>query len=142
MQRKVDELGERLLQRGGRVEAGVVLSERIVRAEKCQWIGLEESGDAAEQGRPIGGRVGRARASSTEPRNSLRRMRRQNSSSRVKPILRLVAGDETRVDGADRGPDDPVRLDPGFMQRLVDAGLVGPERAAALKHQHDLAIAR
>ena len=46
------------------------------------------------------------------------------------------------VDGADRGADDPVGLDAGFVQRLVDAGLVGAQRAAALQHQHDLAEGR
>ena len=51
----------------------------------------------------------------------------------------LIAGDQARVDGADRGADDPVRLDAGFVQGLVDAGLVGAERAAALEDQHDLA---
>ena len=28
---------------------------------------------------------------------------------------------------------------PAFVQCLVDAGLIGAERAAALQHQHDLA---
>ena len=54
--------------------------------------------------------------------------------------LRRVAGDEAGVDGADRGADDPVRLDAGLVQRLVDAGLVGAERAAALEHEHDLPV--
>src|SRR4029450_6774507 len=53
-ERKVDEIGQGLLQRSRRVEAGFVPSERIVRAKKCQRIELEESRNAAEQGRPIG----------------------------------------------------------------------------------------
>ncbi len=36
-------------------------------------------------------------------------------------------------------PIDPVRLDSSFVQRLIDAGLVGTQRAAALQYQHDLA---
>ena len=55
------------------------------------------------------------------------------------PVLRRIARDQAGIDGADRGADDPVRLDAGFVQRLIDAGLVGAERAAALQHQHDLA---
>src|SRR5262249_11119431 len=55
------------------------------------------------------------------------------------PAVRLVAGDETGVDGPDRRSDDPVRLDAGFVQRLIDAGLISPERAATLQHQNDLA---
>ena len=40
-------------------------------------------------------------------------------------------------------PDTPIGLDLGFMQRLVDASLVGPERTAALQHQrHALAAVR
>ena len=53
-------------------------------------------------------------------------------------MLRLIARDQARIDGADRGADDPVRLDAGLVQRLVDAGLIGAERTTALQHQHDL----
>ncbi len=49
-----------------------------------------------------------------------------------------IAGDQRGVDGADRGADDPVGLDPGFVQRLVNADLVGAEGAAALQHQDNL----
>ena len=55
------------------------------------------------------------------------------------PVGWIVAGDEAGVDRADRGADHPVRLDAGLMQRLVDADLVGTQRAATLQHQHDLA---
>src|SRR5690242_5186952 len=53
-------------------------------------------------------------------------------------VLRLVAGDDGAIDGADRGADDPVGLDALFAQGFVDAGLIGAERAAALEHQHGL----
>ena len=49
-----------------------------------------------------------------------------------------VAGDQRGVDGADRRSDHPVGLDAGLVQRLVDADLIGAERAAALQHEHDL----
>src|SRR5262249_8156484 len=45
---KIDKPGQSLLQRSRRVETGIVASQRIMRAEKRQWIGLEESRDAAE----------------------------------------------------------------------------------------------
>ena len=54
----------------------------------------------------------------------------------------LVAGDQAGVDRADRGADHPVWLDAGFMQRLIDADLIGAERAATLQHQHYLADVR
>ena len=34
----------------------------------------------------------------------------------------------------------PDELDAGFVQALVDAALVGPERAAALQHQRDRGV--
>jgi hypothetical protein len=57
-------------------------------------------------------------------------------------VLWLVAGDDGGVDRADRRSDQPVGLDPGLVQGLVDAGLVGAERAAALEDEDDLAELR
>src|SRR5262249_44056935 len=57
----VDQVGERLGEWRGGEGAGAVASERIVRAEKSQRIGGKESGNAAEQGRPIGRGVGELR---------------------------------------------------------------------------------
>ena len=53
------------------------------------------------------------------------------------PALRRVAGDDGGIDGADRDADHPIRFQPGLMQSLVDAGLIGAERAAALQNQAD-----
>ena len=74
------------------------------------------------------------------PHRLERSTRRQNSWSFGKTVLRLVAGDDARIDGADRGADQPVRLDAGVVQRLIDAALIGAERASALQHEHDLAV--
>src|SRR5215470_17473812 len=46
-----------------------------------------------------------------------------------------VAGDDRRVDGADRHAAHPARFEPTVLQRLIDPGLVGTERPAALQHQ-------
>ena len=40
-----------------------------------------------------------------------------------------------RVDGADRDACDPVWMDIGLGESLVDSGLIGSERAATLQHQ-------
>ena len=48
-----------------------------------------------------------------------------------------VAGDDGTIDGADRDAGDPVGMDVGFRQRLVDASLVCPQRTAALQKQGD-----
>src|SRR5260221_4579850 len=136
-ERKVDEIGQGLLQRSRRVEAGFVLSERIVRAEKSQRLGLEESGNAAHQGRPV-----RRRAAKHRPVRQTPELLAPHTTPEflqpVEAILGLVARDQTGVDGADRRADDPIRLDPGFMQCLIDARLVGAERAAALEDKDDL----
>ena len=55
----------------------------------------------------------------------------------VEPRLGRVAGDQRRVDRADGNPGHPLRLQVGFDQRLIDAGLERAERAAALQHQGD-----
>ena len=59
----------------------------------------------------------------------------------LQPLLRPVAGDDGGIDGADGDAGHPVRLQPGFMQGLIDAGLIGAQRAAALQHQGDAAAA-
>src|SRR5262249_26828965 len=55
-------------------------------------------------------------------------------------VFRLVPGDETRVDGADRSADDPVGLDACLMQRLIDAALISAERPSALQDENNLTI--
>jgi hypothetical protein len=79
---------------------------------------------------------------------------RKASPSRVVPDLALgdelpertqavessaprIAGDDRRIDGTDRHAGHPVWLDVGLVQGLIDAGLIGPEGAAALQHQRD-----
>ncbi len=77
-------------------------------------------------------------SSALMPQSGLRSIRVHNSRRRSSRLSELVAGDDGGVDGADRGADDPVRLDAGFMHGLIDAALVGAERAAALEHQDHL----
>ena len=102
-------------------------------------MGLEEGRDAAGHGEPVREPGRRTAAPTPWPlRTGPCSTRLQNSLSRGSRSSTVVAGDQAGVDGADRGADHPVRLDAGLVQRLVDAGLIGPERAAALQHQHDL----
>src|SRR5262245_65079880 len=53
------------------------------------------------------------------------------------PRLGCVAGDQGRVDGADRNPGNPIGMQVRLGQSLIDAGLEGAERAAALQDQGD-----
>ena len=52
------------------------------------------------------------------------------------PALRRVAGDQRRVDRADRNAGHPIRREAGLGEPLVDACLVGARGAAALQHQN------
>ncbi len=53
------------------------------------------------------------------------------------PLSRRVAGYDRRVDSADRHAANPVRLHAGFVQGLIDAGLIGTECPATLQDQRD-----
>src|SRR5262249_46753674 len=104
-------------------------------------VGLEESRDAAKHCRPVVRGVGSRRPARAAPQ----RLAAAAATKLLKPgepVLGLVAGNQARIDGADRGADDPVRFDLRFVQGLIDAGLVGAERATALKHQRDLPFVR
>jgi hypothetical protein len=48
-----------------------------------------------------------------------------------------IACNNGTIDGSDRYAGDPVRMDIGFGQGLVDASLVCPQRSAALQEQGD-----
>jgi hypothetical protein len=51
--------------------------------------------------------------------------------------LRRVTGDDRGIDRTDRYSRHPVGMKIGFRQRVVYAGLVGAERAAALQRQRN-----
>jgi len=48
-----------------------------------------------------------------------------------------IACNNGTIDGSDRDAGDPVRMDIGFGQSLVDASLVRAQRTAALQEQGD-----
>ena len=51
-----------------------------------------------------------------------------------------IAGDQACIDRADRRAHNPVRFNGVFVQRVIDARLVGAERTSALQNQDDLTI--
>ena len=51
------------------------------------------------------------------------------------PLFRGIARDQGRIDSADRDAGDPIRLDIGFGERLVDASLIGAQRTPALQDE-------
>src|SRR5262249_15894381 len=104
-------------------------------------IGLKEAGNAAEHCRPVVRRIGYTRPARPAPQ-FLAAHAPPKLLQPVKTVFWLVAGNQARVYGADRGADDPLSLHLSFMQRLIDAGLVGAQCAAALKDQNRLTLVR
>ena len=60
-------------------------------------------------------------------------------AQRRQPPLRRIAGDQRGIDGADADTGHPFRLQPRLVECLIDAALIGAQRAAALQHQRDAA---
>src|SRR5271166_1445523 len=111
-------------------------------AHEGQRIGPEEARDSGGERVPIG----KARADPRQAGEGLEHRGVLDAppeiSQLAEPILRLVSSDDGGVDCAYRRSDQPVGLDAGLVQRLVDAGLVRSERAAALEDEDDLAELR
>jgi len=49
----------------------------------------------------------------------------------------MIAGDQGRIDGADRYAGHPVEIDIRLGHGLINATLIGAERASALKEERD-----
>src|SRR6516164_4228375 len=49
----------------------------------------------------------------------------------------LIAGNKRRVNSSDRNARDPVRMQIGLRQGLINAALIGAKGTAALQHQCD-----
>ena len=134
----VDQVGQRLRQRRCRVVAGALGAQGHPRAPKGQRVGLEEAIHPGSHGHGVGphrtadpGSCGHLPERAVlDPAPELLKARQ--------PLARRIAGDQAGVDGADRGADHPVGLQPDLLHRFIDAGLIGAQRAAALEHQHHL----
>src|SRR5690349_10441787 len=103
--------------------------------EERERVRPEEAGYAVRQRRPVGQASPDPWQGGPDVEVGALLDRRPEGLQLGDPVLRLIAGDEAGIDRTDRGADDPVGLDAGLMQRLVDAGLVGAERSAALQDQ-------
>ena len=135
---EVDQAAKSRLQRVGRIVSGTLDADReMVRPERVR-ARFEESRHAAHDRVQVGERIAeKGRGPELLERRSTAKAVPEFAQLRH-AVLRRVAGDERAVDGADRCSDDPVRRDTAFDQRLVDAGLIGAERAPALQHEHRL----
>ena len=136
---EIDELKKRLLQRRNRIIAGMIRTERIGVANMSQRIGLEEAGNPLRDRRPDREPfVEAGKGIADVPNRRLLHPLPKFLEPR-EPLPGFIAGNQARIDGADRGADDPIGLDALLMQRLIDPRLIRAECAATLQHQHDLA---
>ena len=144
---EVDESLQRLLQRCRVVEAcrGVA---REGRPERRREAWLEEAGLAVNQGPRRRYRV--ANRTNVERKGQgigqpfaggpLDRKGADRLPELAQPLHAFAfrrAGDDGGVEGADRNSGQPVRPDARLVQAFIDAGLIGPQRSAALQHQGD-----
>ena len=56
----------------------------------------------------------------------------------LEPVFDGIPGNQRGIDRADRGAYNPIGFDPCFVQRLIDARLIGTQRAAALEDEDNL----
>jgi hypothetical protein len=59
------------------------------------------------------------------------------SAQLFEPRLGCIAGDQRRIDRADRNSGNPIGMQVRLGQPLIHAGLKGTERSAPLQHQGD-----
>src|SRR5215469_11145858 len=123
--REVNQLTERLAQCCGQVKSRAIYPERDMRAPECWPIGLEESGDTADECRPARPRVGDGGPSGNDWRADATLHSVPELVEFGEAILRLIARNDAGVDGADRCADDPIRFNPRLVQRLIDTNLIG-----------------
>ena len=57
-------------------------------------------------------------------------------------MFRRITRDDRRVERADGDAGDPVRMNVRLVKPLINARLIGAERAAALQHQRDRLVGR
>ena len=137
---EVDQRVQGVAQRRRAVVGRLLDADHRLRAAQRRHARREEGRDAARHGVQVGEQLAHAPPGEWPGGRMLPVL---DAAPEVvqprEPVAGLIAGDQRRVDRADRRADDPVGLDAGFVQRLVDAHLVGAECAAALQHEHDLA---
>src|SRR3569832_28023 len=135
---EIDQLAQRALERRRRVVARLFGAQLHMWAEMRAQIGFEEAAHAGRGREECRCRLSDDRERTGELQDRFVFDALPKCPQAGKTVVRLVAGDLARVYRADRGADDPIGLDAGFVKRLVDAGLIRAECASALKHQNDL----
>jgi hypothetical protein len=141
---KIHQALKRVLEVAGVVEAGC--PGRSPRSEPRHHRSHREEARSAGRDREIGAHLIEEVARVVAPRQITEGIiqpipRGARSHMRPKfpqPIdagIGRVAGDDGGVDRTDRDTGNPVRMDVGFRERLVDTALICPESTAALQQQ-------
>src|SRR6516165_7679429 len=105
-QREVHEFFERTPQRLRRVIARMIWSKRYLHAPQGPQIGFKEAWDTSRQRHPSGECISNF-GSAGDPKYATLHAPPEFLHTR-KSVFHLVPRDKTRIDGADRGADDPV----------------------------------
>ena len=141
---EVDQALQRLAQR-----RGVVIALRLGaarRPKRRRWnAGSKETGHTEGSDQCRAGLVEQGAPAVTLGDGIPRHRRRNHLPEFLQPLhprFARVAGNDRGVDGADRDAGNPFRLEIEMTQRLIGAGLVGTERAAALQNEHPLRLGR
>ena len=137
---EIDQLPERAGQLARIVKARFFRLDGDSCGEKAEGARLEEAGHAAqhriERGQPDVRAALLVRhqvhVDTVAVRHALPELFQTHEA-----VFVFVASKNGGIDGADRGAHHPVGRQAMFVQRVVDAGLVGAQCAAALQHQHD-----
>ena len=136
---EIDQLAQRLAQGRGVVIAGGVLGAGR-QQPGIDLVRGEEAGLAQK-----GAGQGAVHVAALAENVAVRRAQPQRAvgdagpefAQPFQPFVDAVAGDDGGIDAADRDPGNPVRLQPRFVQRLVNPRLIGAQGPATLQHQGD-----
>ena len=140
---EIDQPLERLLQRRGVVVAlRLRAARRPERRRRNRGVKKPGTPKAAIMAALVSLNSDRARSSSSPGSRTPATTPSPRIPSADRRAFARVAGDDRGIDGADRDACDPFRLEIKMAQRLIGAGLIGAERAAALQNQHALALSQ
>jgi len=112
---EIDEFLQCALERCSGVVASLVGAKPIAIAEMCKRIGRKEAANAAGDRRPEREPLVKTQKGAAKIPDRIQLHALPEIAQCCKPQLGRIAGNQARCNGADRGADDPVRLDACFM---------------------------
>ena len=133
---EIDQFRQVVAQRLDRIIASLFCAQRNFLTHKSQRVGFEKRRYAAHH------RAHRPQRTEQICKRPVKNLAMLDAAPEfaqlIKAVTRFIARNQCRIDRANRGSDHPIGFDPSFVQRLIDADLIGTERAAALEDQYRL----